>query len=84
MTVVMGVTVTDKKDMQAVVESTTEGKAILEDLVRWGFSYDGKLLVILDGAKRLRKAVYETFGANIELQQCQWRKRENVVRHLKK
>ena len=52
--------------------------------MRRGFSYDGKLSVILDGAKGLRKAVYETFGNDIELLRCQWHKWENVVGHLKK
>lgn len=88
MIVAMGVTVTGKKEVLAVVESTAEGhaqvKALLEDLIRRGFAYDGKLLVILDGAKGLRKAVYETFGNDVELQRCQWHKRENVVRHIKK
>lgn len=76
MIVAMGVTETGKKEVLAVVESTAEGhaqvKGLLEDLVRRGFAYDGKLLVILDGAKGLRKAVYEMFGDDVELQRCQW------------
>lgn len=45
---------------------------------------DGTLLVVLDGAKGLRSAVREVYGETVEVQRCQWHKRENVVSYLPK
>lgn len=44
---------------------------------------DGKLLV-LDGAKGLRKAVSSVFGRKTPVQRCPWRQRENAISHLPK
>jgi putative transposase len=41
-------------------------------------------LVVIDGAKGLRKAVDETFGEKAVIQRCSWHKKENVVSYLKK
>jgi transposase-like protein len=41
-------------------------------------------LCIIDGAKGLRKALYDVFGSKALVQRCQWHKRENMLRYLPK
>jgi transposase-like protein len=82
----LGVTTTGEKRLLGLVQTATENKAVcaqfLRDLGARGFPLDRPLLVILDGAKGLRAAVADVFGAHAHVQRCQWHKRENVVRHL--
>ena len=86
MIVAIGLTETGKKVMLGVVESTTETAAavetLLEDIIERGFAFDTQLLVILDGAKGLRKAVQQTFGDQAIIQRCQIHKRRNVTRRI--
>ncbi len=49
-----------------------------------GLGYEAGLLVVIDGAKGLRKAVGKVFGDHAAVQRCQWHKRENVVSYLAK
>ena len=78
---------TDKKEVLAVIESESETtsavKAVLEDIIRRGFAFEDRLLVLMDGAKGLCKAVDETFGDLAVVQRCQMHTRENVARHVK-
>jgi transposase-like protein len=53
-------------------------------LVERGLQVAPGLLVVLDGAKGLRKAVTTVFGPQAAVQRCQWHKRENVVAYLPK
>ena len=82
----LGVTTTGEKRLLGLVQTATENKSVcaqfLRDLGARGFPLDRPLLVILDGAKGLRTAVADVFGAHAHVQRCQWHKRENVVRHL--
>lgn len=82
----LGVTTTGEKRLLGLVQTATENKAVcaqfLRDLGARGFPLDRALLVILDGAKGLRAAVQDVFGAHARVQRCQWHKRENVLRHL--
>lgn len=45
-----------------------------------GLKYDHGLLVVMDGAKGLRKAVDKVFGKKAAVQRCHWHKRENPPR----
>ena len=86
--VALGVTPTGEKRILGMVQTATENKAVcaafLRELVGRGFPADQPILVVLDGAKGLRAAVADVFGDRVQVQRCQWHKRENVVRYLPK
>jgi hypothetical protein len=65
-------------------ENSTVVTALLEDLVERGLNPKRSLLVVLDGAKALRKAVRDLFGARAVVQRCRIHKRRNVLEHLSK
>ncbi|HET8580192.1 MAG TPA: transposase [Nitrospiraceae bacterium] len=86
MVTALGITLDGKKIVLGFVETVTENEAVctefLRGLVDRGFSFEKGLLVALDGAKGLRKAVDRVFAGRALVQRCQWHKRENVVRYL--
>ena len=55
----------------------------MEQLCARGQDFSKGLLVVIDGAKGLPKAVKETFGDHAQEQRCTWHKQENVVSYLK-
>ncbi len=63
-------------------ENSTVVKALLEDLVERGLDTQRSILVVLDGAKALRKAVRDLFGERALVQRCRIHKRRNVLEHL--
>jgi len=65
-------------------ENSTVVKALLNDLKERGLNTESAMLVILDGAKALHKAVKEIFGALALIQRCRIHKLRNVVEHLPK
>ena len=83
----LGITVTGEKLILGFTESNTENhesvRTLLLDLIQRGFRHIGHLLVLIDGAKGLRKGIQDVFGAHALVQRCQWHKRENVTRHIK-
>ncbi len=85
--IALGITMEGKKLPLGFVQTTTENseaiKGLLRNLIGRGLRFDRGLLCIIDGAKGLHKAVCETFGEYVEIQRCQWHKRENVVSYLK-
>ncbi len=84
--VAMGITVKGEKIVLGFTEANTENYTICKEflgrLINRGLRTDQEILVVLDGAKGLRKGVLETFREKAHIQRCQWHKRENVVRHL--
>lgn len=66
---------------QGATENSTVVRALLEDLVERGLNCQDKLLVVIDGAKALRKAVRQVLG-EVPLQRCRVHKQRNVVEHL--
>ncbi len=69
---ILGFTETKSESHPSVVR-------VLQDLQARGFRASTSLLVMLDGAKGLRKGVKEVFGDQALIQRCQWHKRENVA-----
>ena len=63
-------------------ENATVATALLSDLVERGLDTSGGVLVVLDGAKALRKAVRDVFGAGTPVQRCIRHKERNVEGHL--
>jgi len=63
-------------------ENTTVVTHLLADLVDRGLDASRGLLVVLDGAKALAKAVRKVFGTRALVQRCTIHKRRNVTDHL--
>lgn len=86
MVIALGVTLSGAKVVLGFVQTATENEAVgtrfLRGLVERGLKYDQGLLVVLDGAKGLRKAVDKVFGKKAAVQRCHWHKRENVLGYL--
>jgi transposase-like protein len=86
MLIALGVTLSGEKAILGFVQTATENAAVcsafLRELIERGLRYEQGLLVVLDGAKGLRKAVDQVFGRKAAVQRCHWHKRENVVRYL--
>jgi len=88
MIVCMGVTERGYKKVLGFTQATTENarpiKEMLRELIERGLTFEEGILCVIDGAKGLRKAIREVFGACAQVQRCQWHKRENVVGYLPK
>lgn len=69
---------------QGATENTAVTKGLLEELVERGLSTDRPLLVVIDGAKALRKAVLDVLGEETPVQRCTVHKKRNVLDHLPK
>jgi transposase-like protein len=86
MVIALGVTLAGEKVVLGFVQTATENEAVctsfLRDLVERGLTFDQGLLVVLDGAKGLRKAVDKVFAKKAAVQRCHWHKRENVLGYL--
>lgn len=82
----LGIDVTGKKRVLGLWEGATENasacKALLDNLVERGLRTDRSLLVIIDGAKALARAVRDHFGSRALIQRCQVHKRRNVLEAL--
>src|SRR5258706_11981511 len=63
-------------------ENSTVVKGLLEDLVSRGLESERKMLIVLDGAKALRKAVTMVLGEQGLVQRCRIHKLRNVLDHL--
>ena len=86
MVIALGITMKGKKVVLGFVQTATENERVcsqfLRSLVERGLNVETGVLCVIDGAKGLRKALDEVFGAKAAVQRCQWHKRENVVRYL--
>jgi len=65
-------------------ENATVVKNLLEDLVSRGLDAERKMLVVIDGAKALRKAVKMIFGEGAMVQRCRLHKIRNVLDQVPK
>jgi len=82
----IGIDVQGKKHVLGLWHGATENatvvKGLLEDLVSRGLDPERKLLIVLDGAKALRKAVQMVLGDQGLVQRCRVHKLRNVLDHL--
>lgn len=69
---------------QGATENAFVAKGLLEELVERGLAVDRAMLVVIDGAKALRKAVTDVLGKETSVQRCTVHKRRNVIGHLAK
>lgn len=63
-------------------ENATVVKGLLEDLVCRGLDTERKMLIVIDGAKALRKAVKMVLGDHALVQRCRIHKQRNVLEQL--
>ena len=64
---------------EGATENTASCKALLADLIERGLDPNRAILVVIDGAKALHKAVIETFGARVLIHRCHAHKKRNVT-----
>jgi putative transposase len=64
---------------EGATENTAAVRALLADLVERGLDTNRSLLIVIDGAKALHKAVVEVFGAHGLIQRCREHKKRNVT-----
>ena len=67
---------------EGATENAAAGRALLSDLVERGLDPEHPLLVVIDGAKALHKAVVEVFGPQALIQRCREHKKRNVTEAL--
>jgi transposase-like protein len=86
--IALGVTLDGQKIPLGFVQAATENERVcrrfLADLVDRGLQYEAGLLVVIDGAKGLYKAVMSTLKGYASVQRCQYHKRKNVESYLPK
>src|ERR1700719_3163834 len=79
----VGVESNGQKHVLGLREGATENaaacKALLADLLERGLNPNRAILVVIDGAKALHKAVIETFGARVLIHRCHAHKKRNVT-----
>src|SRR5215216_1775264 len=63
-------------------ENATVATTLLANLVERGLDAEQGVLVVIDGAKALRKAVREVFGVHTPVQRCVRHKERNALGHL--
>jgi transposase-like protein len=64
---------------EGATENAAAVKALLADLVERGLDTNRSLLIVIDGAKALHKAVVEVFGRRALIQRCREHKKRNVT-----
>lgn len=83
---VVGVEVTGQKHVMGIEVGATENaatvKRVLSRLRDQGLPLDRKYLFVIDGAKALRAAIEELFGAEQPVQRCRNHKMRNVLEEL--
>jgi putative transposase len=64
---------------EGATENAAAVRALLADLVERGLNPNRALLIVIDGAKALHKAVMEVFAAHGLIQRCREHKKRNVT-----
>ena len=67
---------------QGATENAAVAKGLLKDLLEKGLSPERPMLVVIDGAKALRRAVDAVFGESVAVQRCTVYKKRNVLDQL--
>src|SRR5262245_3464518 len=82
----VGIDVQGKKHVlglwHGATENSTVAKGLLEDLVSRGLDSERQILIVIDGAKALRKAVQMVLGEQALVQRCRIHKLRNVLDQL--
>src|SRR5262245_42244139 len=82
----VGIDAGGEKHVLGLREGATENaaacRALLAEVIERGLNPERAILVVLDGAKALHKAVRDVFGARALIQRCQAHKKRNVIEAL--
>lgn len=82
----IGVDLQGQKHVLGLWHGPTENaavvKGLLEDLVSRGLESERPMLIVMDGAKALRKAVRQVLGEQAPVQRCRVHKLRNVLEQL--
>jgi putative transposase len=82
----VGIDTAGEKHPLGLREGATENaavcRALLADLIERGLNPNQAMLVVIDGAKALRKAVLEVFGGRALVHRCHQHKKRNVTEAL--
>ena len=86
--IALGVTIEGVKIPLGFMETSTENASVCSDfinkLIERGLNIEKEILIVVDGAKGILKAINKVLGDKGIIQRCQWHKRENVVSYLPK
>lgn len=86
--VALGIDEQGSKHILGLWEGATENavacQGLMSSMVERGLDTTRTMLVVIDGAKAIAKAVRDTFGKRALIQRCQVHKRRNVLEHLPK
>lgn len=84
--VALGIDEQGSKHILGLWEGATENevacKGLMSNLVERGFDATRAMLVVIDGAKAIHKAIRDAFGKRALIQRCQVHKKRNVLEHL--
>jgi transposase-like protein len=84
--VALGIDEQGSKHILGLWEGATENevscKGLMSSMVERGLNTTRTMLVVIDGAKAIHKAVRDTFGKRALIQRCQVHKKRNVLEHL--
>jgi transposase-like protein len=69
---------------EGATENTAVAKGLLEELIERGLRMDRPMLVVIDGAKALRRAVTDVLGEKTPVQRCTVHKKRNVLEYVSK
>ena len=64
---------------EGATENVASCKALLVDLIERGLPTERTLLLVIDGAKALHKAITDSFGERALIQRCREHKKRNVT-----
>jgi putative transposase len=67
---------------EGATENAAACKALLADLIERGLDPNRAILVVIDGAKALHKAISETFGARVLIHRCHAGARSSLPQYL--
>lgn len=86
--IALGVTIKGVKIPLGFMETSTENASVCSDfinaLIDRGLNVENEILMVVDGAKGILKAIKKVLGDKGIIQRCQWHKRENIVSYLPK
>ena len=86
MLIVLGIDTEGRKHVLGLRQGATENTAVVReliaDLIERGLCPEARRLIVIDGARALRRAIAECFGDSVLVQRCQVHKLRNVREHL--
>jgi transposase-like protein len=86
MLIVLGIDTEGRKHVLGMRQGATENTAVVRDLIadliERGLAAEVPRLIVIDGARALRRAIAECFGDRVLVQRCQVHKLRNVREHL--